>query len=106
MNVADHAKNNKLNERSFHRLRSKSIVFNNHDFIVPKFTHNKSNKNNNIRPSIDLDTHSSKYNGLLNEMEIMKINENIHNDIHFIQLRKKTLLKQLLKRHIQSTNKH
>ena len=33
----------------------------------------------------------AKYKGFLNEIEIMKINENIHDDINFIQLKKKFL---------------
>ena len=49
-------------------------AFKNHDLLLSP-NHRMDMRNNNI--------------GLLNELEIMKINENIQNDINFIELKKK-----------------
>ena len=96
-----------------HRARSKSIIFNENEFI----NKNKSNtikRHNKYIPSIVDIEGIGKSKDLLNEIEIMHINENIHNDINFIQLRKKiTKLKKSIQRknskndfsHFKSINK-
>ena len=83
-----------------HRARSKSIIFNENEFI----NKNKSNtikRHNKYIPSIVDIEGIGKSKDLLNEIEIMHINENIHNDINFIQLRKKI---SKLKKSIQRKN--
>jgi hypothetical protein len=54
------------------------------------FISNKAFKNHNLllSPNHRMNM-KNKYIGLLNELEIMKINENIQKDINFIELRKK-----------------
>ena len=81
--------NNKLNSsikkvNKKNRERSKSICDNN-------FVNRRISKSSNVNrsPSIMEMKNNKKYTGFLNEIEIMKINENIHNDINFIQLKKK-----------------
>ena len=70
----------KMNRKK--RERSKSISEN---YL------NRNNKYNNINvsPTVMDMNNNMKYSGFFNEIEIMKINENIHNDINFIQLKKK-----------------
>ena len=74
------------------RQRSKSIVFSDTNFFISRFgTYNNiqnTNKNKNNMNQTEIENENN-YKGFLSEIEIMKINENIHNDINFIQLKKK-----------------
>ena len=71
------------NNHQQHRQRSKSILFGDSNFLS-KRPENISNISETIMAN-----NNNGIKGFLNEIEIMKINENIHNDINFIQLRKK-----------------
>ena len=78
------------------RERSKSIKIDN-IIDLKNIRYGKSKKdfssiNNNISSQINYDVgnnNNNNYKSLLSEVEIMKINEHIHNDINFIQLKKK-----------------
>ena len=72
------------------RKRSNSIgFFNNFAFGKDKKKEKlEKNSNTNITSEISMEN-DVKYKGFLNEIEIMKINENIHDDINFIKLKKK-----------------
>ena len=83
--------------------RSKSIGFANNFAFAKNKKIDKLEKNENImniKSEISM-RNDIKYKGFLNEIEIMKINENIHDDINFIQLKKKITQ---LKRNIQKKN--
>ena len=82
-----------------HRQRSKSIVFRG-NALIKGLDKLAIISNINMNSEIDI-ANERKYKGFLNEIEIMKINENIHDDVNFIQLKKK--LSQL-KRSIQRKN--
>ena len=70
------------NNHQQHRQRSKSILFGDSNFLSKRLE-NISNISETIMAN-----NNNGIKGFLNEIEIMKINENIHNDINFIQLRK------------------
>ena len=89
--------NHKKKEHLSPRKRSRSIVFN--DKIM--FSNNLKNvPNPNIASEKEMENNEN-YKGFLNEIEIMKINENICNDINFIQLKKRI---SRLKKTIQNKN--
>ena len=79
-------KNQIINDRQ----RSKSIAFSDNNFFFSRFGtyRNISNKTNNNYIQTEIGNENN-YKSFLSEIEIMKINENIHNDINFIQLKKK-----------------
>ena len=96
--------NNKKKEKVAPRKRSRSIVFNDKNLLF-------NNLNNVPNPNIAVDKEiedSENYKGFLNEIEIMKINENIHNDINFIQLKRRIsrLKKTIQNKNNSDINKH
>ena len=78
------------------RERSKSIAFQKSDY----FAKNLDNLTNISETGL-LNNNNNIIRRFLNEIEIMKINENIHNDIKFMQLKKKI---SEIKRNIQNKN--
>ena len=82
-----------------HRGRSKSIVSSNNNYLNRKLD---KYKNNNKTPSpIREIENNMNYKGFLSEIEIMKVNENVANNINFIQLKKKI---SQLKKSFQNKN--
>jgi hypothetical protein len=79
----NHLNNSRDNKQIKPRPKSKSIVFRDNDYLSKKI-----NNLPNISESV-LFNNNNNIKEFLNEIEIMKINENIHNDINFIQLKKK-----------------
>jgi len=69
------------------RKRSKSIIFDDSNHLNNKLKQSKALINKSRITDGENDV--SDYKGFLSEIEIMKINENIHDDINFIQLKKK-----------------
>ena len=82
------------------KQRSKSIIFRDQNFLSKTLDDIANISKINIAQGIELDKNNN-YKGLLSEIEIMKINEHIHNDINFIHLKKKI---SKLKRTIQRKN--
>jgi len=83
------------------RKRSRSIIFSDSDHLNNKIRNSKAMINKNRLA--DNETDISDYKGFLSEIEIMKINENIHDDINFIQLKKKiSRLKKTIKLNVDS----
>ena len=84
---------NKLNlKNDIFGNRCNSIGFGNNNALY-KGLDNLVNNNSiipsmNMKSEINAENHD-KYKGILNEMEIMKINEKIHDDINLLQLKKK-----------------
>ena len=92
-NTKNYEKKTDNNTKS--RQRSRSIIFRDN---INLSKHNAANISKiNISQGLDIEKNKN-YKGLLSEIEIMKINEHIHNDINFIHLKKKI---SKLKRTIQ-----
>ena len=70
------------------RQRSKSIVFNDQNILYNRLDNLAKISKRNIEEDGEKEN-NNKYKGILSEIEIIKINEHIHNDINFIQLKKK-----------------
>ena len=81
------------------RSRSKSIVFRENNCLSKRMDILANINISNFSESPLVNNKCMK--GFLNEIEIMKINENIHNDINFIHLKKKI---SQLKKNIQNKN--
>jgi hypothetical protein len=102
INDRSHVRRQKTDDNN-HRQRSKSIAFP-EDFYTSKFS-NISNKFSVHQANTD--NNDSNFQGFLSEIEIMKINEDIHNDINFIQLKKKIwqLKKTILNKKTKDSSK-
>ena len=80
-----------------HRGRSRSIVSSDNNVLNNGLNKYKKNSITTASPI----ENNMNYKGFLSEIEIMKINEHIHNDINFIQLKKKI---SQLKKSFQNKN--